>query len=287
MPKRTSLIVGCGEWGFREMPMEEHFRITAAFGMKYLEFGIGGGQTGRLPEQPTDSDVRDFLALTEKYEIQSPFCCIENDFTLGTASEHETMLEKVMLQLRAAAACKATHVRLFAGFTPIEEMDESRWTRMLDAFAKCNDLCQELGMQIAIETHGALTFHADGSASHTSTVSTHGLGLARLLKDLPPEVGFNFDPGNIKAAEPDLTDLHLELLNQRINYCHMKDWRRTDLGWIACAIGDDDLDYEPLLHDMRFDGVFLIEYEPLEDPEDGIRRSLDYLSRVVENVRVE
>ena len=31
---------------------------------------------------------------------------------------------------------------------------------------------------------------------------------------------------------------------------------------------------------MKFDGVYLIEYEPLEDPEDGIQRSLDYLSRV-------
>ena len=45
--------------------------------------------------------------------------------------------------------------------------------------------------------------------------------------------------------------------------------------------------YEPLLADMTFDGVFLIEYEPLEDPEDGIRRSLDYLKSVVEDVRFE
>ena len=60
-----------------------------------------------------------------------------------------------------------------------------------------------------------------------------------------------------------------------------------EFGWIACAIGDDDLDYEPLLRDTKFDGVFLIEYEPLEDPLEGIRRSLDYLHRIVENVRFE
>lgn len=267
--------------------MEDHFRITAEFGMKYLEFGIGGGQTGRLPEEPTDADVDEFLALTEKYEIRSPFCCLENDFTLASDDEHEAMLQKVLSQLRAAAKCKATHVRLFAGFTPIAEMDDARWRRMFDAFSKCNEVCGELGMQIAIETHGALTFHDDGSATHTSTVSTHGLGLGRLLKELPPEVGINYDPGNIKAAEPEIEDLHLEQLDRRTNYCHLKDWRRTELGWIACAIGDDDLNYQPVLADMSFDGVFLIEYEPLQDPLDGIRRSLAYLERVVEDVRFE
>ena len=142
-------------------------------------------------------------------------------------------------------------------------------------------------MQIAIETHGALTFHEDGSATHTPTVSTDREGLTRLLQELPAEVGFNYDPGNIKAAHPLLDDWHLALLNDRINYCHMKDWRRTEHGWIACAIGDDDLDYSPILSRVKFDGVFLIEYEPLADPQDGIRRSLDYLSSVVDNVVFE
>ena len=70
----------------------------------------------------------------------------------------------------------------------------------------------------------------------------------------------------------------LSQLNDRINYCHLKDWRVQGNGLVAVAIGDDDLDYGPVLSNMTFDGVFLIEYEPLHDCEDGIRRSLDYLS---------
>ena len=84
------MIVGCGEWGFREMPMEQHFQIAQKFGFKYLEFGIGGGQTGRLPEQPTAEDIASFRALGARYDIRTPFCCIENDFT----------------KLDAAAACR-------------------------------------------------------------------------------------------------------------------------------------------------------------------------------------
>ena len=37
---------------------------------------------------------------------------------------------------------------------------------------------------------------------------------------------------------------------------------------------------------MSFDGVYLIEYEPLEDPLEGIERSLDYLHRTVDVVQL-
>ena len=53
---------------------------------------------------------------------------------------------------------------------------------------------------------------------------------------------------------------------------------------MACALGDADLDYGPLFERMSFAGVYLIEYEPLEDPREGIQRSLDYLSSTVDQV---
>ena len=65
-----------------------------------------------------------------------------------------------------------------------------------------------------------------------------------------------------------------------------KDSRKSGDGWVACAIGDDDLDYKPIFERMSFDGVYLIEYEPLEDPTEGIQRSLDYLHKTVEQVEL-
>ena len=88
-----------GEWGFRELPMEEHFRVAQKFGFKYLEFGIGGGKTGRLPEKPSDFDADEFRRLGKHYGIRTPFCCIENDFTLADANQHRQMLEKVQNQM--------------------------------------------------------------------------------------------------------------------------------------------------------------------------------------------
>ncbi|MEC9348411.1 MAG: sugar phosphate isomerase/epimerase [Planctomycetota bacterium] len=260
--------------------MEEHFRISRKFGFKFLEFGIGGGQPGRLPEEPTETDVAEFRALGERYGINTPFCCIENDFTFACGAEHDAMVAKVLAQVRSASACGATHVRLFAGFTPAAAMTEEIWGRVFAAFESCESLCSGLGIQIAIETHGALEFQEDGSAVHINSITTDRECLARLLEHLPSGVGFNYDPGNIRAVSPGDERYCLDLLNDRINYCHLKDWHPRGEGWVACAIGDDALDYGPLFEKMKFEGVYLIEYEPLEDSEDGIQRSLDYLGTV-------
>ncbi len=276
---KKKILVGCGEWGFREMPMQQHFEIARNFGFQFLEFGIGGGKPGRLSENPSPKEIQGFVSLGENYQISTPFCCLENDFTLGAPQAHEAMVAKVLMQMEAAAKCGATHVRLFAGFTPLSNMTEALWIQLLAALTECQIEANRLGLVIAIETHGAIEHGIDGKAIHFPTVTTNQEALARLLLEMPKEIGINYDPGNIKAAEGDPNRLHLDLLNNRINYCHMKDWKRSGEGWEACGIGDDNLDYGALLSKMHFKGVYLIEYEPLADSENGIRRSLESLKR--------
>ncbi|MBN4060826.1 sugar phosphate isomerase/epimerase [bacterium AH-315-I18] len=272
--------IGCGEWGFRKLPLQEHFEIAKKLGFSIMEIGIGGGQVGRLPDQMSQKQINTFRRLRNNYDITTPFCCIENDFTLPCPDSHIVMLEKTLTQIKYASELDATHVRLFAGFTPANQMNEAIWSRLLNAFNQCADRCDQLGLTIAVETHGQITQASDGSAMHTHTVSTDRISLQRLLDELPTQIGFNYDPGNIKAVNPDDHRYCLDLLDARINYCHLKDWRRTDKGWAAVAPGDDDLDYATLLSKMSFDGVYLIEYEPTEDVLDGIRRSLTYLQHI-------
>jgi sugar phosphate isomerase/epimerase len=273
--------LGCGEWGFRELPMEEHFEICKKFGFSTMEIGIGGGVPGRLPEKMTQEDIDSFIALRDRYGIKTPFCCLENDFTLPTPEAHEENLEICLEQMRTAAQLGCTHIRLFAGFTPFADMTDEIWQRLFEAFEKAEALATSLGMVISIETHGKIDV-IDDTAVHTHTVTTHRDGLKRLLEGLPKKVGFNYDPGNIKAADPEDKRYALDLLNARINYCHLKDWTYKGPGFIAGAPGDDDLDYADLLPQMEFDGIFLIEYEPTEDLVDGISRSIQYLQSVGE-----
>jgi sugar phosphate isomerase/epimerase len=275
------VILGCGEWGFRNRPMPEWFDIAAGLGFRHLEFGIGGGWPGRLPEGPRTADVAAFRRLVARHSVTTRYCCLENDFTRPDAGEHAAMVRKVLAQLPPAADCGAQLVRLFAGFTPADEMSDVIWGRLLDALQTCAAAAGRLGMRVAIETHGAITHAPDGSAVHRHTVTTRRDWLERLVRQMPPGVGFNWDPGNLKAADPNDDLYAVDLLAGRIVYCHLKDWRRAGNGWVACAPGDDAIDYGRLLPVAGFDGVYLIEYEPLGDTVEGIRRSMSYLRRVM------
>lgn len=273
------LRIGCGEWGFRELPLEEHFKIARTFGFRTLEFGIGGGQVGRLPNEMTEAEISTYRAMVKTYDIATPHCCLENDFTLPDAQAHDDRLTATLSEIRLAASLGARQIRLFTGFTPYAQMTETIWERMFDAFDQADALCRKLGMSISIETHGRITM-VDGAAVHAHTTSTHRHAIERLLVELPATVNINYDPGNVKAVDPEDKRFLLDLINERIDYCHLKDWKPKGNGWEAVAVGDDNLDYGSLLERMQYDGVYLIEYEPVDDVEDGIRRSLDYLRRI-------
>jgi sugar phosphate isomerase/epimerase len=274
-----TLKTGCGEWGFRNLPLLRHFEIAAEFGFQELEFGIGGGQIGRLSEQPTAGEIANFRALSTEWGIATPGCCIENDFTLSNPALHQEQVEKAIAQSRAAALCGAKQVRFFAGFTPVSEMTEPVWSQLISALIQCDAELEKLGLTMAIETHGSIRFQKDGSAIHLHTATTERNALSRLLTELPERIGFNYDPGNVRAADSTDTRYAVDLLAGRITYCHLKDWVRTGEGWLAVAVGDakDGIDFKALLPKTNYHGTYLIEYEPLADTREGIARSLAHL----------
>jgi sugar phosphate isomerase/epimerase len=277
-----TLKTGCGEWGFRNLPMLRHFEIAAEFGFQELEIGIGGDQIGRLSERPTLTEITDLRALSTAWGIATPGCCIENDFTLLDPALHEAQVKKAIAQSRAAALCGAKQVRFFAGFTPVSEMSEPVWSRLVSALIECDAELEKLGLTMAIETHGAIRLQKDGSAIHVHTATTERNALSRLLAELPERIGFNYDPGNVRAADPADTRYAVDLLAGRITYCHLKDWVRSGEGWQAGAVGDagDGIDFKALLPRTNYPGTYLIEYEPLADTREGIARSLAHLQSV-------
>ncbi|PDO10634.1 MAG: hypothetical protein BLM47_05920 [Candidatus Reconcilbacillus cellulovorans] len=279
------MIVGLGEWGLHERPIEEHCRLAEQFGFRYMELGIGGHYPGRIPGDADFARLREIRSCCERYGVRAPFICLQNDFTLADPEAVRREKERVLREVDMAAELGATHVRLFAGFERVENMTDERWKRMLDAFFEIDEKCGRHGMVIAIETH-ARTVRRGSGFVHEHTVTTERNALKRLMRELPARCGFNFDPGNLKATDPTVPlEEYAELLNEKINYCHLKDWKRIGDSWLPCAVGDDDIDWGRLFRAMKFNGVFLIEYERPEDVEDGIRRSLDHLRKIYPDLR--
>lgn len=271
--------IGLGWWGFRELPFKEHLDICKQFGFKILEIGIGDELPSTFPTDLNEGRIHEATSLADQIDVSLPFATVENDFTLADIEDHNKMIDYVFNAIKQAVLFKVSHIRLFIGFLPAEYVTNKIYSQAVDAIKRCSLLCQEFNISISIETHGRIT-HKKGVAFHQNTISTDPKYLERLMKDLPINVGFNYDPGNIKAVRPEDKSYCLDIINERINYCHLKDWKRKDGGWEAVAIGDDDLDYSGILGKMKFGGTYLIEYEPLHDLKMGITRSLDYLTRI-------
>jgi sugar phosphate isomerase/epimerase len=94
---------------------------------------------------------------------------------------------------------------------------------VLGALETCAAAAARRRMTIAIETHGAIARLPDGSLSHRHTVTTRRDCLQRLIAQMAPAVAFNYDPGNLKAADPADRRYAADLLAGRVSYCHLKD----------------------------------------------------------------
>jgi len=253
--------------------------ICKQFGFKILEIGIGDDLSSNFSTDLNEGKINEVKSFADQFDISLPFATVENDFTLTDIEDHNKMIDHVIIAIKQAVLFKVSHIRLFIGFLPAEYVTNKIYSQAVDAIKRCSLLCSEFNILISIETHGRIT-HKKGVALHQNTISTDPKFLERLMKDLPKNVGFNYDPGNIKAVRPEDKSYCLDIINERINYCHLKDWKRKDGGWEAVAIGDDDLDYTRILEKMIFDGIYLIEYEPLQDLKNGINRSLNYLTSI-------
>ena len=275
------MLMGCSDGGFLELSMEEHFRICHKFGFRHMEFGIGNDGLGHIPEDAGEEQITEFLALGREYGIKTSCCCLFNDFTLPDPLGHQKQLGRCIGLIRLAKQANATLVRLFAGFTVAAELTEPIWQRMLEAFRECQRIADELGLTITVETMPKFTICPDWLVLEHS-VTTDRDCLKRLVAELPAGMGFCYDPGNIKTVQPEDHKYALDILNTRINYCHLKDWSPRDGGWLPVAAGEDDLDYAALLPKIKYEGVYVIEYEQTQDVVEGIQRSLDYLGNIVE-----
>jgi sugar phosphate isomerase/epimerase len=277
------MIVACGEWGLRELTIPQHFEFCKKLGFHYLEIGIGGDDAGRFPEKMSDQEISDFWALKKQYDIETPWCVLVNDFTVTSDDLINKELENVTYSLPLVKKLGSKIVRIFAGWMHPSEVTEEIWQRMINALKQCASEAEKLDLELAVETHGRI-IAKDDVFYHVHTVSTERTALKRLLAEMPDSIGICYDPGNMRAVNPKDKTYGLDIVNDRTNYCHLKDWITKKDGWYQAAPGDSDLDYSELLPKMKYDGAFTIEYEPTEDVEDGFKRGLRYLKSINKHV---
>lgn len=270
------MIIGCAAWGFRETPLKNQLKITQQMGLSVLELSIAGHENDILQIEASEAEIVKVKELFEQYKINLDCTSASNDFTLADKKAIITEVERVKQVIDIAQKLDAKYLRVFAGFSPVDEVIDLRFDAMIEQLNEVAAYASTRDIILAIETHGGVAEYRSGIKHFHSTTTTLS-ALNKIFENLKYPVGMVFDPANLGAVgldENEIIELY-EIFKDRISYMHLKDFSRNSDGSLQpCACGEGQLNWQRLSESFDdFSGIGMIEYELTEDIEAGMLRS--------------
>lgn len=264
---------GSAAWGFRELPLEKRLEITRDLVLPVHELGIENADTD---VKVTDS-VSDIKDLYEKYGIELICAATGNDFTEG--NKNDIGLIKKVVDMCKELGIK--YLRIFAGFSPVDDVVGERWNVMIDALTELGNYSKGTGVTLAVETHGGVNTFDDG-VEHFYSTSTQPEALKKLMEQIPENVFFNYDPANLYAVGIKNPDEIYQMIKDRVAYAHFKDFVTLPSGHLLpAACGESDMDWNTILNGIsERDLLAVFEYEIPDDLKNGLERCYNYIKNI-------
>lgn len=265
------MLYGNAAWGLRETPLEKQLEITKEMGLCVLELGIANAPN----DLQIGGDTQKVKALFDKYGIDLICAATGNDFTAG--SKDDVAKIKVIIDMCAGMGVK--YLRIFAGFSPVDEVTGKRWNTMIECLTEVGEYARDKNVIPVIETHGGVNAYDDG-VEHFHTTSTSINALTKMLAEIPENIGINYDPANLYAVGSDPDDVY-QKFKDRVVYAHFKDFKKLPSGHLKPSFcGDSDMDWNRILQGIGDRNIIaLFEYENTEDVEDGLKKCFDYIQK--------
>ena len=273
--KVGNLILGYASWGFRETPLEKQLQIASRDGLDVVELGIHGHENDYLQLSPSDEQINHVKELFNKYGIKLLCASTGNDFTLDNACEVQTALNNVKDVIVTASKLGIKYLRIFAGFSPVNEVVGERFERLVNCLNEVYAFSKNYGVIPVVETHGGVNGYEDG-VEHFASVSTNINTIFKMIERVN-DITFNFDPANISAVnEKDLVSYYNKI-EKYVCYFHLKDFKKVKSGHLLPTYcGNGDIDFSKLLpYIATKNAPALFEYENVEDVEFGLKACLD------------
>jgi L-ribulose-5-phosphate 3-epimerase len=211
---------------YHSYSLAEALAGIAAAGFKNVELTSVPGWTEHVPREASDADlqqVRDLLA--------------ENDLTPISLSGHSDLVsdEGVAEFRKALRLCKELGISMITtstgghADTSSGGLDEQR-EQFLARIGVLADEAADDGITICLETHGGLL--ATGAIS------------ADLVRQIgKPNVGINYDAGNVIFYGDTRPEQDVQAAAQHINHMHIKDQIGGAGVWNFPAVGTGEIDY--------------------------------------------
>lgn len=188
---------------------------------------------------------------------------IGNDFCLPEGSEREAQLAMCRTWIDHAATMGAPVIRIFAGKTPKDDVEEAAVERCVAGINACLDYASAKGVVLALENHGGIT-----------ATPEQLLGIVEKVKP-SPWFGINFDSGNFHTADPyaDLEKIAPYAVNAQIK--------------VSVSPGDgprQPADYKRIVEILKhagYRGYLALEFEENTDPRVEIPKEIARLRELI------
>ncbi len=268
---------GNASWGFRETDLEKQLEITKEMGLCILELGIANAPMD-LPLDVSNQRLDEVKALYKKYGIELLTAATGNDFTNG--SKDDVVKVKKVIDICSYLGVKI--LRIFAGFSPVDEVVGDRWNNMIECLNKCADYADIKNVTLTVETHGGVNGFDDG-VEHFNSTSSKPEVLYKMLSELKDTVMVNFDPANLNAVGVKNPEEVYNKIKKKVAAVHLKDFAKLPSGHLKPAsCGEGDINWKNVMNALKdFEGPLMFEYENVEDVKEGSVRCQKIINNII------
>lgn len=282
-------FLGCGydmESGAR---WDAQLRRAAECGFTYWELAVGtkaDQDRGWL----TASDSVQLEELKNSLKIKPVGAVIDQDWGLELESEgdFESRLDVLAELMESAVKLGARRISVQPPRVAFEAMTESMWSRFLGGWSrlaavaesgKAKALLPTAGFKTPVEGHpGVWDFHP--------TFMIHPDGLERVIHSLEDLLWLEYSPGDIKPFWPKEKFFWSDLLYPWVDSCRLSDRKWVSMDhrhWMSVALGDDFLEFGPILRHLKLSGICWVQPVSVPDPDEGMFRNIEYVKNLEEN----
>lgn len=270
------MTFGNAAWGFRELSLEQQLKITKDLALSLLELGIANSPN----DLQIGGNTQEVKNLYEKYNIKLLCAATGNDFSNGSKDD----VEKIKKVTDMCAEMGIKYLRIFSGFSHVEDVVGKRWDTMIQALNEVYDYANTKDIIPVVETHGGVYSCPDGVVHFYSTSSKPD-ALLKMIEQVP-DIKINYDPANLYAVGIKNPEIVYETIKEKVCYIHLKDFVETKGGHLLpAACGESDMDWTKVLKPIKdFDGPVLFEYENTEDVAQGCKRCYEFIKQKLKEI---
>lgn len=225
-----------------------------------------------------DSAAERITKALERTGLALSGLSMSNNFNQEDRAELDKQVQAVKTWLKVAAAVEAPASRIFGGHIG-DRSDKAQldagMERIEYGLRQVAEEAERLGVVLALENHGGLPCTGEEQVAVIEKIGSQNLRATvdvgnYLQGDQKPEDG-------TRVAAPYAA------------YVHFKDFVKTDdpnrrFGLAGSTVGEGIVDHAACLAELAkagFSGYVALEYEGSEDEREGVRKSLEYMRKVM------